>query len=348
MIKSIDIEEALDKENIVYIDVRSPKEYQVDTIPNAINIPILNDKERERVGYLYKQVNSQKAKEAGLEYASKKLTHFYTEIKKIIDENKDVALFCYRGGMRSNSIANVLSTMGLDVYLITGGYKSYRAYVMDNLVTYEDKFNYVVLHGYTGVGKTKILKLLEEKDISVLDIEGLARNTGSVFGSLAFKGDSSTQKRFESHLVKSFQNMKSNLVFTESESKRVGKVILPDFLYNNMQNCHHILIKTNMKKRIENIIEDYINSDVPDLNDRIIKALENLRKRLSNNKVDTLINQINDKDYSPVIETLMVDYYDPLYDYSINKVEEYDMIIEYENEENAVDQIIEFANKHVH
>lgn len=343
MIKKIDISEAISLKNTVFVDVRSPKEYEIDTIPLSINIPILTDEEREHVGHIYKNVDPTKAKEIGLEYASRKLVFFYKEIKKMLDENKNIALFCYRGGMRSNSIANVLDTMGLDVYIITGGYKSYRNYVINSLLTFENKFRYIVLHGYTGVGKTKILKLLSEKGMSVLDLEGLAKNTGSVFGSLGYSGESNTQKIFESLLLQSFKEMDCNIVFTESESKRIGRVILPDFLYNDMKSGYHILLKTNIDKRIDNIKDDYLRTDIANLNDVLISAIENLRKRLGNQKIDVLIEKVKEEKYSDVIEALMIDYYDPLYSYSINKVEKYDKIIEYDDENEIVNQLIEFS-----
>lgn len=345
MINRIDIQKALSIKDAVMIDVRSPKEFNEDTIPGAINIPILSDEEREQVGYLYKQVNREKAKESGLQYASNKLVDFYKEIKSISDSKKAPVLFCYRGGMRSSSVATIMDIMSLRVYVLEGGYKSYRSYVMDNLPTFAEKFKFIVLHGYTGVGKTKLLNDLENKDMQVIDIEGLAKNSGSVFGSLAYKSNSNSQKAFESLLLRNYQTLESNIVFTESESKRVGRVILPDFMFNDMENGYHVLIKTNMKNRVKNIMEDYVDIDIPDRNNKIVAAINKLRKRLGNDKVDELIQEVNTGDYSSAIVALMVDYYDPLYEYSINKVEQYDLIIEYDDKNQAVDELIEFANR---
>lgn len=344
MINRIDIQKALSTKDTVMIDVRSPKEFNDDTIPEAINMPILSDEEREHVGYLYKQVDREKAKELGLQYASNKLVDFYKKIKNIIDTKKVPVLFCYRGGMRSSSVATIMDIMGLKVYVLEGGYKSYRSYVMDNLPIFAEKFKFIVLHGYTGVGKTKLLYSLENRGMQVIDIEGLAKNSGSVFGSLAYKSNSNSQKKFESLLLKNYQGLKNNIVFTESESKRVGRAILPDFMFNDMQNGYHVLIKTNMKNRVKNIMEDYVDVDIPDRNSRIITAINKLRKRLGNDKVDELIEEVNSGDFASAIETLMVDYYDPLYEYSINKVEQYDLIIEYDEKDKAVNELIEFAN----
>jgi len=345
MIREIDIKDLLLKENIIFIDVRSPNEFEEDSLPNAINIPILTDEEREYVGYLYKQVNPDKAKEIGLEYASNKLVNFYRSIKEIKESNKDIALYCYRGGMRSNSVANVLSIMGLDIYILTGGYKSYRKYVLEML----DKFSYIhynfyVLHGYTGVGKTKILKILEENKQQIIDLELLARNSGSVFGSIGFNNQSNSQKKFESLLVNVLNKLDhNNITFLESESKRIGKVVLPDFISHNMDKGHHILIETDINNRMKNIMDEYIYVDTKERDENIINAIYKLKSKLGNNKVDEYANYISDKEYGPVIKALMVDYYDPLYDYSIDKIEQYDILIKYDQIEDAANQIIRFS-----
>lgn len=344
MIKEISIGEALENDKLVFIDVRSPKEYQDDTIPGAINIPILDDSEREYVGYLFKQVDAEIAKEKGLEYASRKLVYFYQKIKDFKNENKKIALFCYRGGMRSNSIARVLDTMGIEVYIIKGGYKSYRKLVIEKLEYLSNKFNFVVLHGYTGVGKTKILKLLAQKGCSVLDLEEISRNSGSVFGSVAYDGISNSQKMFESLLVSNLEKATSNVIFTESESKRIGKAIIPESLFNNMESGHHMLIETSIENRIQNILEDYIYIDSINKNSNIKKSIYLLKKRLGIKKIEELISEFDNQNYEYVISELMNNYYDPLYKYSIDKYEHYDKIIEYKVIDKAVEQIINFAN----
>ena len=345
MIKKINVFDILMRKDVVFIDVRSEKEFDEDTIPGAINLPILNNKEREYVGYLYKQINVDKAKDIGLEYASSKLTLFYKKIKEIKSENKEVALFCYRGGMRSNSIANVMDTMGLDVFLIEGGYKAYRKYVIESLDSYADKFKFIVLHGYTGVGKTKILKKLEKMNESVLDLEGLARNSGSVFGEIGYENKKISQKKFESELLDSFKKLTQEYVFIESESKRIGKVILPNFLYDNMQHGIHILIKTSINNRTKNIIDDYINNTSHNIDEKIIEAIMKLKKRLGADVVNELVGKVRLKQYEYVAEKLMIDYYDSLYQYSIDNVGEYDKIMKYDCLDDVIKQLLDFKNK---
>lgn len=344
MIREINIEDALPLKDLAFIDVRSESEYEIDTIPGAINVPILNNSEREHVGYIYTQVDKDEAKKIGLKYASAKLVEFYEKAKNIEKNNKHVALFCYRGGMRSNSVANVLDTMGIDLFLVRGGYKSYRKYVLEELVKYEGKYKFIVLHGYTGAGKTKILKMLEKLGKSVLDLESLARNAGSVFGNIAFEGESNSQKKFESLLLNNLENTKDVYVFTESESKRVGKAVLPEFLFNDMENGYHVLIETTLEKRVENIVDDYVSSTSCTKDMEIKEAINKLRKKIGGDKANTLIEELNNKNYSVIARELMISYYDPLYKYSIEKLDKYDKIVKYTDIEHVVKELIEYVN----
>ncbi|KGG80280.1 hypothetical protein Y919_07215 [Caloranaerobacter azorensis H53214] len=346
MINIVKIEDIINKDNMVYIDVRSPNEYKIDTIPGAINMPILTNEEREEIGYIYKQIDAEKAKVLGLEYASKKLVDFYSLANKIKKNGKEIVLFCYRGGMRSKSVAKVLDAMGLNVFLIEGGYKSYRRYVLKTLEEYDNKIKFIVLHGYTGTGKTKILTLLERRGEPVLNLEYLAQNSGSVFGNIYFKEESSTQKKFDSMLLKKLKEVKNNYMFVESESKRIGKVVIHDFLYDDITNGYHILIKTSLDNRIKNIIDEYVN--IQDYNEElIIESINKLKKRLGYNKVEELIKQVKMRNFDYVVKELMVEYYDPLYKYSIDKVGHFDKIIEYRNISEAVDELIDFAKNTV-
>lgn len=346
MISEVKIEDIINRDDIVFIDVRSPSEFKIDTIPGAINLPILTDEEREEIGYIYKQVDIEKAKILGLEYASKKLVDFYSVASKIRKNGKKIALFCYRGGMRSNSVAKVLDAMGIDVFLIEGGYKNYRHYVLKTLQTYKNKIKFVVLHGYTGTGKTKILSLLEKQGKPVLNLEYLARNSGSVFGNIYFREESSSQKKFDSMLLMKLQEAKDGYMFVESESKRIGKIIIQDFLYNDIINGYHILIKTSLDNRVKNIIDEYVN--IQNYNEElVVNSINKLRKRLGNDKVEELINQVKVRNFEYVAKELMIEYYDPLYKYSIDKIKHFDKIIEYKNILEAVNELIDFAENTV-
>ncbi|MGO1367945.1 MAG: tRNA 2-selenouridine(34) synthase MnmH [Senegalia sp. (in: firmicutes)] len=343
MIKRINYEESRNIKDVVYIDVRSPKEYNEDTIPNSINIPLFNNEEREKIGYTYTQINKDEAYRMGLEHASHKLVQYYDIIKEITNSNKNVVLFCYRGGMRSSSIAQVLNIMNMPIYIIHGGYKEYRNFVINNLEKYGNKFNFIVLHGYTGVGKTKALVSLESNGFDVLDLENIAQNSGSVFGNIFFTNKSSNQKKFESLLLDKFINFKNKLIFVESESKRIGNSIMPDFLYQNIQNGYHILMETNIENRVEIIGYDYLNNKENNT-EAVIDAIRHLKKRLGNETISKLENEFINGNYKYVIKELMINYYDPLYDYSIKKVKEYDSVVYYEDINTLVKELIKFKS----
>lgn len=345
MVNYLNINETLFNDDYIFVDVRSPIEFSEDTIPNAINIPILDDKEREKVGYIYKRMSPDKAKVEGIEYASKRLVHFYNEINKLIDHNKKIILFCYRGGIRSNSVANFLSSLGVNINLLQGGYKSYRKYINDNLCKHIQNKDLIVLHGHTGVGKTILLNILQKKNYPVINLENLACNSGSVFGELAFENNSTTQKNFESLLFEKVYNLKSNMMFIESESRRLGRIILPKCLIERINNGKHILITTSVERRISNIMSDYVYNNINNKDVKFIEAINKLRSKLGEKNTEELVENIKKKNYKFVVEELMMRYYDNLYDYSIKKINKYDLTIDYKEIDDAVNELINYTNK---
>lgn len=342
MIEVVNIEDIIDNNEFIFIDLRSPKEYNEDTIPHAINIPLFTDDERDEIGYVYKHVDKKEAKLLGLKYASYKLVDIYLEIKKYIDKNKKIALFCYRGGMRSSSIANILSIMGMRVFLINGGYKSYRNYVLTTLEKVIGNKNFIVLHGYTGVGKTILLNMLEDNREPVINLEKLANNSGSVFGNIPLEQKTTNQKEFESKLLYILKKIDKKYIFIESESRRIGKIILPEILMQKINEGKHLLLKSSIESRIRNILLEYVKDNCN--NNKLISSVKMLNKRLGNKIIDDLVEKIKDKDYEKVIEYLMLNYYDPLYEYSIKKIKKYDKIIEYYDLSYAMNKLIEYGN----
>lgn len=337
MLEYIRYEDIKDEKNVVYIDVRSLKEYEEDHIYNAINIPVLNDKERHEVGCVYKNESKEDAIRLGIKYTSNKILDFYDVVSRFLKENKKVVFYCFRGGMRSNSIANTISAFNKKVYLLEGGYKQYRKYILNYINNIEGKFEFKVLSGFTGVGKTEILKKLKQNGKDILDLEYLARNKGSVFGEIGYDVKT-TQRLFETELVYELEHANSNEIYLESESKRIGNIVLPNTLHNEMVKGIHYLIKTNINNRVDFIVKDYFYQD-KDFNIRIKNILEKFRKGLSNEIVDNLIGKLDNKEYDSIVRELCVLYYDPLYQKSIDKYE-YQKIIEYNFIDEAVDILI--------
>jgi len=315
--KQIDYTEA-ESLNPIWIDARTPLEYKESTILGAYNFPILLDQERIDVSTVYRNESRSKAKHMGLEFAQSKLADYYKQISDIQKrEKRQIVFFCFRGGMRSNSLASVMSLMGLPCMVLKGGYKAYRRHVMDSLSNdsfYNDK-QFVVLHGKTGVGKTRVLLEMENRNAEILDLEGYAKNKGSIFGGIPFDNIKINQKQFET-LIYNKLNSKCKYIFLESESKKVGANIVPEKLFDKMTNAEHILIECSDESRIRNILLDYpLNSDTIPKYKKIIMRMDALSKA----KREELCNKLDSDINEEVVLQIMKMYYDNLYKYSIKQ-----------------------------
>jgi tRNA 2-selenouridine synthase len=331
---SISIEELLSG-NYKIIDVRSENEYEQSHIPGAINIPILDNEQRENVGKMYKYQGREDAIELGIDLVKDKLNDYYSSFNKL-SKDSSIAIYCARGGMRSNSIYSFLTGFGLkNVFIVEGGYKQYRNYIIDNLKTQYEKRKFLVLHGNTGSGKTILLGKLSKLGISIIDLEYLAKNAGSVFGTIPFEEKMPTQKQFENLLFHELFNSKEHVII-ESEGKRIGNINLDNSFHEYLMNSTHILLETTIENRVDNIYSEYLYSFK---NEKLIEALEKLRKWLSNTLVEELINKIKEDDYKYVIRNLIIEYYDPIYKFSIDKFAPYYDIVTYSNIEDGTIKI---------
>lgn len=305
-----DIDNKKIDESHILIDLRSPSEYKSETIPGAINIPLFDDEERKIIGTVYKQESIEKAKTLGMEFAAKRLPSLYEEVNKLDHDYHNLVFFCARGGFRSSSLVSLFKSIGINAIKLDNGYKGYRRYINEQLPLMVQEIQFVVLYGNTGTGKTDILKSLKQEGMDILDLEGCANHRGSTLGSVGL-GEQNNQKTFESLVYESLANRKTNLVFIEGESKRIGKDIIPDYLFDAMNKGMKIKIEANMERRIDNILKDYVHGT----DDELISALNYLRKYLGNTNIDFYIESINKHEYKKVIEELMIKYYDPLYEH---------------------------------
>ncbi|MGM0854836.1 MAG: tRNA 2-selenouridine(34) synthase MnmH [Bacillota bacterium] len=250
MFKDITINQC-DVNNYTFVDVRSPSEYREMTIPGSMNIPVFNDEERAEVGTLYKQVSKERATERGLEIFSGKLPNFIKEFKKLDGE---IVVFCWRGGMRSKAAATFLDLMGVKTSRVQGGVRAYRHWVLSEMETFEVKPQAFVLNGGTGIGKTAILKQLQKEGYPILDIEGVANHRGSIFGQIGLTP--SNQKTFDSLLLQELMELQETpFILFEAESKRIGKLLPPDFLVEKKESGFHIIIEMPMKERVKHCIK---------------------------------------------------------------------------------------------
>lgn len=304
------------KGNFALIDVRSPMEYKEATIPGAINIPIFDDEERKTIGYVYVNENVDKAKYLGIEAISKKLPKIFTDIYNLDKSYDKLVLFCARGGMRSSSLSALLTTLGLNTFKLSGGYKGYRGYINDQLPKENEKVTYIVIHGKTGVGKTELLKTLKKNNMDVLDLEEAANHRGSLLGNVGLREERS-QKMFESLVYDTLINRKSNMIFIEAESKRIGNIIIPEFIHKKMEQGIHILVDADIEYRCKLIINEYTSKE--NSKEDILNSLDLLTKYISNKNIEKYKELVSKEEYYEVAKELMIKYYDPMYINAINK-----------------------------
>ncbi len=324
----IEIEEALSRSDLVFIDLRSPGEHAESSIPGSINIPLFDDSEHNQLGLIYHEQGEHAARKAALRLLSPKLPELVESVTAQ-NSSKIPLLYCARGGMRSLSLYQVISLTGYTVFRLKQGYKAYRRYVNKELEQFRLSARVVVLHGLTGVGKTTLLNKLEEKNLPVLDLEGIARHRGSVFGAVG-TGTPRSQKDFDAILLKELSRTKDKpYMVVEGEGKRIGNVYLPMFLVEAMKEGHQVLLTAPLETRVDRIIEEYNPGQLStEEMKNLLKALESLRRRLGDKKIASLVETLERGDYRAVVKILCTDYYDHYYSDSRPESASFDDIID--------------------
>lgn len=334
MVKTIAVDKAL-KLDALFIDTRTPKEFEECHIPGAYNIPILSDEERHIVGYMYKQVDKDKAIDKGHEIYEKKKSKIISDIQMLIEKTpaEHIVVYCWRGGMRSKVITQLLNENGIEALQLEGGHKEYRKYVRDSLATYKFKPKLIVLYGLTGSGKTELIQRINRPKI---DLEGHAQHRSSLLGAVGLKP--TTQKYFESLIFDNLEKINDEkLVFIEGESRKVGDRVIPEFLFNAMKNnCINVRVNCDIKNRVKRIVPEYFDSDEKVA--QVRKVVSNMRQLLSNKVVDELLSFLDKKDYDKVTEILLLKYYDEKYSHTVDNVN-YDYEIENNEIKKGIKQL---------
>lgn len=288
------------------IDVRSPIEFKKGHMPGAINIPLFDDMERAEIGTLYKAKGKEDAVMRGLEIVSPKLTTFINEAKKNT-QNKGVLVYCFRGGMRSNSFGWLLNTAGLETQILEGGYKAYRNHVLKQ---FEKNYKILLLGGPTGSGKTEILKCLKQ-DIPILDLEGLAHHKGSAFGGIGQPAQL-PQQLFENNFYNDLIEVDaSKYVLIEDESMSIGYNKIPYPFWLQMKQAPIIKIMVPFDLRVNRLVNEYGKEDV----EKLKQSVRNISQQLGpNNSKDCL--QWLDEGKLADVAALTLKYYDKAYEYN--------------------------------
>ena len=326
-----------EKEPHTIIDVRSPSEYKEASIPGSINIPVFTDEERAEIGTLYKQVSKEAANERGLDIFAAKLPAFIREFKTI---DTSMTVFCWRGGMRSKTAATVLDLMGIHANRLSGGIRTYRQWVVKELEKEVFPPELIVLNGYTGSGKTAILKRLADVGHPVIDLEQLAGHRGSIFGQIGLKPNN--QKKFDSLLIHELDKVKkAPFVYIEGESKRIGKVLLPSFLFDKKENGIHVFIHLPTEERVKNILADY---NPWESRDKFIEAFTLIKRRIHVPIAKEIEQSLEDGHFETAVKLLLENYYDPRYEYSTTKhPHENNFVIHADTIDDAYEQLMKLG-----
>ena len=309
MSKPLDIIEFLTlSKGHLTIDVRSPREFNKGHIPHAINLPLFNDEERAKIGTIYVQTGRNEAIEAGLEIVGPKMADFVRFVKPLAKENK-ILVHCWRGGMRSGSMAWLFDTMGYEVYTLKSGYKAYRNLVIEALGT---QGKYIIIGGRTGSGKTELLHQLRARGEQILDLEGLAHHKGSSFGALGeLPQPSSEQFENDLHLEMSKLDL-SRTIWLEDESKNIGKCSITNDLWANMVKSPLIVIDIPLEVRVKRLVKDYGEMPAEGLED----AIRRIERRLGNEAMKDALRNLEERNFAEVAR-ISLRYYDKAYDHSL-------------------------------
>ena len=298
------------------IDARSPSEYALDHLPNAINCPVLDDAQRITVGTMYKQVGAFEAKKLGAAMVSKNIGYHLETLW--LDKPRDwrPLVYCWRGGNRSGSMATVLAKIGWPVVQLDGGYKAFRAAINADLEK-TPELDFRVICGTTGSGKTRLLDTLEAIGAQVLDLEQLAAHRGSVLGNIPCQPQPS-QKAFETSIWDRLRRFDPALpVFVEAESRKVGSLRVPGALMERMRASPCIAMQVSRADRVKLLIEDYQHfaCNAPALNSQ----LEFLVQLHGRERIERWQAMATAGNMPELVEELLVDHYDPAYLKSIHR-----------------------------
>lgn len=292
------------------VDVRSPAEFEQGHIPGAINIPLFDNNERAEIGIAYKLNGREKAIDLGLKLTAPKLEYFITKLLEIAKDNA-LLFYCWRGGMRSGKFCEFARSLALNANALEGGYKAYRKLVLQD---FTKPMQLIILGGATGSGKTDILKELAHSGEQIIDLEGLAKHKGSAFGAI-MQPPQPTQQQFENNLHLAWNKLSANRsVWMEDESSRIGKVSIPNPLWDQMKKAPILRIDLPKPLRIQRLVAEYGMASRADLEQSLIK----ITRRLGGQFVALALTHLHQNELDKVVE-IVLQYYDKAYAFDHEK-----------------------------
>jgi tRNA 2-selenouridine synthase len=297
------------------IDARSPSEFAEDHLPGAVNAPTLDDAERARVGTIYKQQSAFEAKRVGAPLVARNIARHIEERFAAMPKDWRPLVYCWRGGGRSGSLVHVLRQVGWDAVRLDGGYKAFRKQVVADLESMPARFDFEVVCGATGSGKSRLLEALEAEGAQVLDLERLAAHRGSVLGERP-DAPQPSQKSFETAIWSALSSFDpARPVYVESESRKVGDLRVPGELIERMRASRCIRLEADEATRVALLRDDYAHFvERPDV---LVEKLECLKPLHGAGRIEGWKAALARGDWDGLVRDLLVAHYDPAYERSM-------------------------------
>lgn len=323
------------------IDVRAPVEFEKGAFPTAVNLPLMSDEERHLVGIRYKEQGNASAVALGKELVGPLKQARVSAWIEFLHENPDAYLYCFRGGQRSEIAQAWIEEAGITIPRLKGGYKAFRAFLMQESERISAEAKTLILGGRTGSGKTLLLNELKNS----IDLEGLANHRGSSFGG--FTSVQPSQIDFEDALgyalIKHEEAGHKDLVL-EDESHNIGRLYIPRPIFDNLKKGELVVLNTPMQERVEIIFKEYVTEALKEYKARFgnlglsqwysdaMDALDRIRKRIGHERHTNIKSLCTDAfalhqrsgdatGHKIWIEILLREYYDPMYDYQLKRSE---------------------------
>lgn len=286
------------------IDVRAPSEYAHGHIPGALSLPLFTDAERAQVGTTYKQQGREPAILLGFDLTGPKWAGFIRQALEIAP-GKTLVVHCWRGGMRSSAMAWALDLYGFEIYILQGGYKSYRRWVARQ---WGKPYSLWAIGGYTGSGKTDMLLELARNGQQIVDLEDLAQHQGSTYGTLN-RLVQPTQEQFENNLAAVLSKLDpEKYSWIEDESQNIGRCLLPKPFWLQLLDAFHFDVQVPLDHRVRALLKEYGGLD----KEFLITCTDRIRKRLGTEQTKQAIAAIREDRMEDFIRVVLV-YYDKTY-----------------------------------
>ena len=298
------------------VDVRSPGEFRQGHWPGAINLPLFSDDERAEVGTTYKKKGRAQAVELGLELVGPALANLARQLKQAANPSESLRIYCWRGGMRSNSVAWLAALVDQKPLVLEGGYKSYRRWVLEQ---FSQPWPVKLIGGRTGSGKTDLLLSMAARDVAVVDLEGLAHHRGSSFGGLGLPEQPSTE-HYENRIAETLNSLRhagAREIWLEAESAQVGRCRIPRDLFVQMQAADVLEVRRSLHERVEQLVAVYGHQG----SDALMEATNRISRRLGPQRTQQALDAIARRDWHGATRA-MLDYYDRCYDHELERAVE--------------------------